>query len=106
MIRKKLPLLLLFTMWSFQLVLSGLVVLIIRNIVFDIPIVDIFNSGDSVIRGDFILVDYFMAVAFGTYATLFLWVRIVLKKNLASSVWLEEVLGEKLLRYLRVEIKP
>ena len=105
MIRKKLPLLL-FTMWSFQLVLSGLVVLIIRNIVFDIPIVDIFNSGDSVIRGDFILVDYFMAVAFGTYVTLFLWVRIVLKKNLASSVWLEEVLGEKLLRYLRVEIKP
>ncbi len=100
--RKTPSIVLLICMWLVELIVSGLAVLVARNIIFGIPIFDIFNSSHDPSRVNFVLYGYIFFQLVTIYITLYIWVRIVLRKNLASRDWLVEMLGEDIVRYLRI----
>ncbi len=103
--RKSLSIVLLICMWLTQLVLAEVAVLVARNIVFGLPLLDIFNSSNDPNRVNFVLYGSILFQLVTMYITLYLWARITLRKNLASREWLVEVLGEDIVRYLRISKK-
>jgi len=87
-------------MWLIQFVFSELVLLIVRNVVFGIPVLDIFNSSNESARVNFVLYGSILIQLITTYLTLYLWARIALSRNLVSRDWLEDALGKDICKYL------
>ena len=100
--RKKLSIVLLICMWLTELVVSQIAVLLARNIIFGIPLFDILNSSTDPGRVNFVLYGSVVVQVVSIYITVYIWVRIVLRKNWASRDWLVEMLGEDMVRYLRI----
>jgi hypothetical protein len=90
-------------MWLIQLVSTEVAVLVARNIVFGILLLlDILNSSNDPSRVNFVLYGSIFLQLITIYITLYLWTRITLRKKLASREWLVEMLGEDVVRYLRI----
>ena len=103
--RKSLSIVLLICMWLIQLVVTEVAVLAAQNILFGIPLRDIFKSSTDPSHINFVLYGSILSQLVTMYITLHLWTRITLRKNLASREWLVEMLGEDIVRYLRIPKK-
>ena len=89
-------------MWLIQLVSTEVAVLAAQNIFFGIPLRDIFKSSTDPRHINFVLYGSIFLQLVTMYITVYLWARITLRKKLASREWLVEMLGEDIVRYLRI----
>ena len=99
---KTLSIILLIGMWLAEVILSQVFVLGVQNVVFGVPIRDIFVSSTDPRHVNCMLYGSIIVQVVSIYITVYIWARIVLRKNWASRDWLVEMLGEDMVRYLRI----